>query len=200
MLEHRIQQHFIDSADLKYQSAQMLAGPTAAAVHAIVASVTSGAKLLACGAGAGASLAQLFASMCVSGFERERPGIAALALVPDAGWPCGAAEGGPAEAPALARHVHALGHAGDVLLVLATTGNEPALLRAVEAAHEREMSVIALTGREGGRLAGLLRETDVLICVPHERLARVREAQLLVLHCLCDGLDLQLLGDQEVMS
>lgn len=199
MLENRIQQHFIDSADLKYQAAQVLSGPIAGAVHAIVASVTSGAKLLACGAGASAALAQQFAALCVSGFERERPELAALALVPDIGWTGAGADGGAAESVLLARQVRALGQAGDVLLVLAVTGNESALLQAVEAAHERDMSVIALSGREGGSLAGVLRETDVLICIPHDRPARVREVQLLVLHCLCDGMDAQLLGDQEVL-
>ncbi|WP_313072943.1 SIS domain-containing protein [Melaminivora sp.] len=199
MLEHRIQQHFIDSADLKYQAAQALGAPIAAAVHAMVASLTGGAKVLACGSGTCAALAQQFAVMCVAGFERERPGLAALALAPDASWMSAGTDGSAAQGALLARHVHALGHAGDVLLLLATSGNEPALLDAVRAAHEREMTVVALAGRDGGSLAALLRETDVLITIPHERAARVREMQVLVLHCLCDGMDAQLLGDQEVM-
>jgi D-sedoheptulose 7-phosphate isomerase len=93
--------------------------------------------------------------------------------------------------------VRALGQAGDVLLALSTSGNSANVLAAIEAAHEREMSVIALTGRGGGRIGQLLRETDVHICVPHERTARIQEVHLLTLHCLCDGVDAQLLGDQE---
>ncbi len=84
-----------------------------------------------------------------------------------------------------------------MLLLLSPDGNAANLVRAAQAAHERDMSLIALTGRNGGELGRLLRETDVHICVPHERTPRIHEAHLLVLHCLCDGLDLQLLGDEE---
>jgi D-sedoheptulose 7-phosphate isomerase len=87
---------------------------------------------------------------------------------------------------------------GDMLMVLTATGEEAALLQAVRAAHERDMTVIALTGKGGGALAKLLRETDVHVCVPHDRAARIREVQQLVLHCLCDGVDAQLLGEQEL--
>ena len=96
-----------------------------------------------------------------------------------------------------ARQVRALGQAGDVLLALSVTGNDANLLAATEAAHERDMTVVVLTGRTGGKLAAMLRETDVLISVPHDRAARVREVHALVLHCLSDGVDAQLLGEQE---
>ena len=197
MLEQRIQQHFIDSADLKYQSAQALSPAIAAAAQAMVACMTSGARVLACGIGPCGALAQQFAAMCVTGFERERPELAALALVPDATW-----SAGDAAAPdtRLAREVRALGQAGDVLLVLTMAGSDAALLQAVQAAHERDMTVVACFGRDGGALAAQLRETDVQIAVSHERAARVREVQSLVLHCLCDGMDTLLLGDQEIMQ
>ncbi|WP_284465178.1 SIS domain-containing protein [Diaphorobacter nitroreducens] len=195
MLEQRIQQHFIDSADLKYQAAQALSHPISAAVQAILACVTSGAKVLACGSGPCAALAHQFAAFCVAGFERERPELAALALTPDAAWL--ASSSASADGAALARQVRALGQAGDLLLVITVGGNEPALLQAAQAAHERDMTVVALSGRDGGALAALLRETDVHIGVPHDRAARVREVQALVLHCLCDGVDAQLLGEQE---
>ena len=90
------------------------------------------------------------------------------------------------------------GKMGDVLMVLTCTGDEKVLQQAVQAAHERDMTVMALTGKGGGALAKLLRETDVHVCVPHERAARVREVHQLVLHCLCDGVDAQLLGEQEL--
>ena len=98
----------------------------------------------------------------------------------------------------LARQIRALGQPGDLLLVLSATGNDVAVLEALDAAHERDMMAVVLTGRTGGSLAGRVRETDVLICVPHDRAARVRETHTLVLHCLCDGVDAQLLGEQEM--
>ena len=96
--------------------------------------------------------------------------------------------------------VSALGGPGDVLLAMSTSGNSANILAAIEAAHEREMTVVALTGRNGGKITHALRETDVHICVPHERTARIQEVHLLVIHCICDGVDTQLLGDQEVST
>ena len=195
MLEQRIQQHFIDSADLKYQAAPLLGKPLADAVHALVACVTSGGKMLACGNWPSAASSQQFAAFCVAGFERERPELAALALSVDGALLTSGA--GVDSTQQFARQVRALGQAGDVLLLVCVTGNDANLLSAVAAAHEREMVVVALTGRAAGALAGLLRETDILISVPHERAARVREVHALVLNCLCDGIDSQLFGEQE---
>lgn len=197
MLEQRIQQHFIDSADLKYQAAQALSHPIAAAVQAVLACVTSGGKVLACGNGPSAAEAQQFAAFCVAGFERERPELAALALTSDSTLLTAATGGTHDAAQQFARQVRALGQAGDVLLALSVSGNDANLLAAAEAAHERDMTVVVLTGRTGGKLAAMLRETDVLISVPHDRAARVREVHALVLHCLSDGVDAQLLGEQE---
>jgi len=197
MLEQRIQQHFIDSADLKYQAAQALSAPIAAAVQAILACVTSGGKVLACGNGPSAAEAQQFAAFCVAGFERDRPELAAVALTSDSTL-LTLAGGGSDGAQQFPRQVRALGQAGDVLLALSVTGNDANVIAATEAAHERDMTVVILSGRTGGKLAALVRETDVLISVPHDRAARVREVHALVLHCLCDGVDAQLLGEQEI--
>ena len=197
MLEQRIQQHFIDSADLKYQSAQTLCKPVEAAIQALLACVTSGGKVLACGHGASATLAQHFATLFVGRFERERPELAALALNAD-GAVLTAIVRGDEAAQVFARQVRALGQAGDVLLVISIAGQETSLLRAIDAAHERDMTVLALTGQGGGPVGQALRETDVQVCVPHERMARIHEVQTLVLHCLCDGVDTQLLGEQEL--
>jgi D-sedoheptulose 7-phosphate isomerase len=166
----------------------------------MLACVTSGGKVLACGAGASASDAQLFAALCVAGFERDRPELAAVALVSDGGLlgTVGATGSGGNATQYLARQIRALGQPGDLLLVLSATGNDVAVLEALDAAHERDMMAVVLTGRTGGSLAGRVRETDVLICVPHDRAARVRETHTLVLHCLCDGVDAQLLGEQEM--
>jgi D-sedoheptulose 7-phosphate isomerase len=196
MLEQRIQQHFIDSADLKYQSAEALSKPIAAAVQAILVSVTSGGKVLACGNGGSAADAQHFAAEFVGRFERERPELGAIALTTDSSILTAIANDYSYE-QVFARQVRALGLAGDVLLAISTSGNSPSILAAVEAAHAREMTVVALTGRGGGKMASALRETDVHVCVPHDRTARIQEVHLLTLHCLCDGVDSQLLGDQE---
>ena len=196
MLEQRIEQHFIDSADLKYQAAQVLSKPIVAAVQAILASVTSGGKVLACGNGGSAADAQHFAAEFVGRYERERPELAAIALTVDTSIITAIANDYNFDA-IFSKQVRALGGAGDVLLALSTSGNSANVLAAIEAAHEREMTVVALTGRNGGKIAGVLRETDVHICVPHERTARIQEVHLLVLHCICDGVDAQLLGDPD---
>jgi len=211
MLEQRIQQHFIDSADLKYQAGPVLSKPISQAMQAILACVTSGGKVLACGAGVSGLLAAQFASQFVGRFERERPELAAIALPGDSTDP--AADGPNAiDADRFARQVRALGQAGDVLLALSASGQSAAVLAAVSAAHERDMTVVALLGNAnagasaapgggssgtGGAIGRALRETDVQISVPHERGARIHEVHLLALHCLCDGVDAQLLGEQE---
>ena len=196
MLEQRIEQQFIDSADLKYQAAQVLSKPIAAAVHAILASVTSGNKVLACGNGGSAADAQHFAAEFVGRYERERPELGAIALTTDSSIITAIANDYDFSV-IFSKQVRALGIAGDVLLALSTSGNSANVLAAIEAAHERDMTVVALTGRGGGKIRQALRETDIHICVPHERTARIQEVHALVIHCICDGVDTQLLGDQE---
>jgi D-sedoheptulose 7-phosphate isomerase len=195
MLEQRIEQHFIDSADLKYQAAQVLSKPIASAIAAILACVTSGGKVLACGNGGSAADAQHFAAEFVGRFERERPELGAIALTTDTSIITAVANDYSFE-QIFAKQVRALGQAGDVLLAITTSGNSGNVLAAIEAAHEREMTVVALTGRGGGKMNQALRETDVHICVPHDRTARVQEVHLLTIHCICDGVDALLLGDQ----
>jgi len=194
MLEQRIQQHFIDSADLKYQSAEALSKPIAAAVQAILACVTSGGKVLACGNGGSAADAQHFTAEFMGRFERERPELAAIALTTDSSILTAIANDYNFNA-IFSKQVRGLGQPGDVLLAISTSGNSANVLAAIEAAHEREMTVVALTGRGGGLMSAKLRETDVHICVPHERTARVQEVHILALHCICDGVDTQLLGE-----
>ncbi len=195
MLEQRIEQHFIDSADLKYQAAQVLSKPIAAAISAVLASVTSGGKVLACGNGGSAADAQHFAAEFVGRFERERPELGAIALTTDSSILTAIANDYSYD-QVFAKQVRALGQSGDVLLAITTSGNSANVLLAIEAAHERDMTVVALTGRGGGKMNQVLRETDVHICVPHERTARIQEVHLLTIHCICDGVDIQLLGEQ----
>ena len=196
MLEQRIQQQFFDSADLKYAAAEVLAKPIADAVSALVGCVTSGGKVLACGNGGSAADAQHFAAEFVGRFERERPGLPAIALTTDSSVIT--AIGNDYDFDAIfSKQVQALGAPGDVLLAITTSGNSANVLAAIDAARAKEMVVIALTGHKGGKVRERLTETDVLICVPHERTARIQEVHLLTLHCLCDAIDLQLLGEQE---
>jgi len=196
MLEQRIQQQFFDSADLKYQCAEALAKPIAEAVAALMGCITAGGKVLACGNGGSASDAQHFAAEFVGRFERERPGLAAISLTTDTSILT--AVGNDYDfAHVFAKQVQALGSPGDVLLALSTSGNSANVLAAVDAARARDMTVIALTGRGGGKLREKLADTDVHICVPHERTARIQEVHILAIHCLCDAVDLQLLGEQD---
>jgi D-sedoheptulose 7-phosphate isomerase len=196
MLEQRIQQQFFDSADLKYAAAEILSKPIADAVNALVGCVTAGGKVLVCGNGGSAADAQHFAAEFVGRFERERPGLAAIALTTDTSILT--AIGNDYDFNVIfSKQVQALGAPGDVLLCFTTSGSSANVLVAVDAAHAKEMTVIALTGRGGGKMLDALTETDVHVCVPHERTARIQEVHLLVLHCLCDAVDLLLLGEQE---
>ncbi|MEY2803980.1 MAG: hypothetical protein RL657_1316 [Pseudomonadota bacterium] len=196
MLEQRIAQQFIDSADLKYQAAEQMSKPIADAVQALLACVTNGGKVLACGNGGSAADCQHFAAEFVGRFERERPELAAIALTTDSSILTAIANDYHYD-QIFAKQVRALGQPGDVLLAISTSGNSSNVIAAMQAAHEREMTVVALTGKGGGRMGTLLRETDFHLCVPHERTARIQEVHLLTLHCLCDGVDTMLLGTQE---
>ena len=196
MLESLIEQQFIDSADLKFKSAQLLSKPVADAIGALLACVTAGGKVLTCGNGGSAADAQHFAAEFVGRFERERPELAALALTTDSSILTALANDYSFE-QVFAKQVRALGQSGDVLIAITTSGNSANVLTAIEAAHERDMVVVALTGKGGGQMNQALSDTDVHICVPHDRTARIQEVHLLVLHCLCDGVDRQLLGDLE---
>lgn len=196
MLEQRIQQHFFDSADVKYQAAEVLARPIADAANALLGCITAGGKVLACGNGGSAGDAQHFAAEFVGRFERERPGLAAIALTTDSSILTAVANDYDFD-QVFSKQVQALGNPGDVLIAITTSGNSANVLAAVDAAHEKDMTVIALTGKGGGKLRERLTETDVHICVPADRTARIQEVHLLVVHCLCDAVDAQLLGETD---
>jgi D-sedoheptulose 7-phosphate isomerase len=194
MLEQRIQQQFFESADLTYRLADSLTKPIADASQAIVGVLTAGSKLLVCGVGPSVALASLCAGYLVDRFERERPGLSVLALGTDAVVSSQLADGG---APVLARQVSTLGSPGDMLLLLDVDGEHESALAAVQAAHAKDMAVVALLGHSGSAVHAGLDETDAAIVVPQERSARVLEMHLLILHTLCDAIDLQLLGEQD---
>ena len=196
MLEQRIQKHFFDSADLKYQAADQLAGPIARAVELLAAAVSNGHKILICGNGGSAADSQHLAAELVGRFERERPELAAIALTTDTSTLTAVANDYGFD-HVFSKQVRALGLPGDVLVAFSTSGNSASIVEAVRSAQARDMAVLALTGRTGGRLAQLLREGDVHIAVPNDRTARIQEVHLLALHCLCDGLDWALMGDPQ---
>ena len=192
-LSSRIQQQFTDSAHLKLQAVELLAEPIAQAAERMVACLMKDGKIMACGNGGSAADAQHFSSELLNRFERERPGLAAVALTTDTSTLTSIANDYAYE-QVFAKQVRALGQPGDLLLAISTSGNSRNVLEAVHAAHEREMNVIALTGRGGGQLAEILNPDDVHICVPSTVTARIQEVHLLTLHCLCDGIDYLLLG------
>jgi D-sedoheptulose 7-phosphate isomerase len=194
-LVSRISEHFIDSAQTKLSSTEVLAAPIADAVELMVESLMATGKILACGNGGSAADAQHFAAELVGRYERERPELAAIALTVDSSILTAIANDYSFE-QVFAKQVRALGQPQDVLLAISTSGNSTNVIAAIDAAHEREMRVVALTGRGGGRIAELLTDRDIHICVPAERTARIQEVHLLTLHCLCDGIDCMLLGTE----
>jgi D-sedoheptulose 7-phosphate isomerase len=190
----RIRGHFADSAQLKLAAADALGPDIARAAAVMTECLFADGKILACGNGGSAADAQHFAAELVGRFERERPELPAIALSTDTSLLTAIANDYSFE-QVFAKSVRALGGKGDVLLAISTSGNSGNVIAAIEAAHAREMRVVALTGKGGGRIGELLRATDVHLCVPHARTARIQEVHLLMIHCLCDCIDATLLGD-----
>lgn len=194
-LQHRIREHFLASAETKRNAVDVLAGPIAAGVEAMVGALMNNGKILACGNGGSAADAQHFAAELIGRFERERPGLAAIALTTDSSILTAVANDYDYN-QIFVKQVQALGGPGDILLAISTSGNSANVIAAIEAAHSREMRVIAMTGKNGGKIRKLLHEDDIEICVPAERTARIQEVHLLTIHCLCDGIDCSLLGEE----
>ncbi|GAB7526935.1 phosphoheptose isomerase [Paraburkholderia sp. 2C] len=195
MSVERIQQHFRDSAAVKLAAVETLALPIAAGVDTMFGALANGNRILACGNGGSAAAAQYFAAGLIGRFERERPGLPAVALTTDTSVLTSLADH-YAYDEIFARQIRALGQPGDVLLAIMTSGNPANVLAAIDAAHEREMVVVALTGNGGGDANGVLTDIDISICVPSEEAARIQEVHLLTIHCLCDGIDAMLLGEE----
>lgn len=192
-LVERVGQHFAESIAVKEQALETLAQPLVTAAQLLTNALMEGGKILSCGNGGSAADAQHFAAELLNRFERERPGLPAIALTTDTSTLTSIGND-YAFTEVFAKQVRALGHAPDVLLALSTSGRSANVNAAVEAAHEREMNVIALTGRDGGSLASLLATGDVELRVPTQSTARAQETHILLLHCLCDLIDLQLFG------
>jgi D-sedoheptulose 7-phosphate isomerase len=189
----RINQHFTDSAHLKLQSMALLAEPLASASERMVQCLMKEGKILSCGNGGSAADAQHFAAELLNRFEIERPPLAAMALSTDTSTLTSIANDYAFD-DVFSKQVRALGQPGDLLLAISTSGNSPNVMQAIHAAHDRQLDVIALTGKKGGKIAALLEPNDVHICVPADRTARIQEVHLLCLHCMCDAIDCLLLG------
>ena len=194
-LAARVSRHFSDSAQTKLNAVEVLAQPIARATEVMVRCLMANGKILACGNGGSAADSQHFAAELLNRFERERPGLAAFALTTDSSTLTSIANDYDYN-QVFSKQILALGQPNDVLLAISTSGNSPNVVTAVRAAHERDMKVVALTGKGGGEVGKQLAAGDVHVCVPHGVTARIQEVHLLALHCLCDGIDCLLLGTE----
>ena len=187
-IELRIKNHFLDSIEAKTNALDELITPIKHAANCISRSLINEGKILSCGNGGSAGDAQHFSAELLNRFEIERPGLPAVALTTDSSTLTAIANDYQYD-QIFSKQIHALGTNRDVLLAISTSGNSPNIVQAVQAAHEREMIVLCLTGNKGGKLAELLRVDDIEIRVPSDRTARIQEVHLLVIHCLCDIID-----------
>ena len=195
-LTSRIQQHFDDSAQLKLHSKTVLAQPIAEAAAAMASCLKNDGKILCCGNGGSAADSQHFAAELINRFEMERPALAAIALTTDTSVLTSIANDYDYN-QIFSKQVSGLGRAGDVLLAISTSGNSVNVVAAIAAAHARNMRVVALTGRDGGKMKAVLQAGDIQICVPTQSTARIQEVHLLALHCICDGIDQLLFGENK---
>ncbi len=195
-LQERILGHFLESIEVKQRSAGDLVEYVQRAGDLMVECLLNEGKILSCGNGGSAGDAQHFSAELLNRFEKERPGLPAIALTTDSSTLTAIANDYDYN-EIFSKQVSALGNERDVLLAISTSGNSPNVITAIKAAHERGMGVVALTGRDGGDIAGKLSDQDVEIRVPSERTARIQEVHLIVIHCLCDFIDTRLFGGDE---
>ncbi len=195
-LTSRITRHFLDSITVKERSAKELPHSIERAGAVMVESLLRGHKILCCGNGGSAGDAQHFSAELLNRFERERPGMPAIALTTDSSTITAIANDYH-YGEIFSKQVLALGQGGDILLAISTSGNSDNVVEAIGAAHERAMIVVALTGRDGGRMAGALRDGDIEVRAPSERTARIQEVHLVVIHCLCDYIDTAIFGGED---
>lgn len=189
----RVAQNFEDSAQTKLRVVEQLAAPVAAAIEIMTESLMNNGKILACGNGGSAADAQHFAAELVGRFEAERQALASVALTTDTSILTAVGNDYHFD-QIFSRQVRALGQPGDVLLAISTSGNSGNVIEAIKAAHAADMRVVAMTGKTGGVIGELLRDSDIHLCVSAQRTARIQETHLLMIHCLCDGIDALLLG------
>lgn len=193
-LTDRVFEHFAESIRVKQDNQELLAEATAAATELMFAALINDGKILSCGNGGSAADAQHFAAELVGRFEIERMGLAGIALTTDTSALTAIANDYDFNR-IFSKQVEALGRSGDVLLAISTSGNSANVISAIEAAHERDMRVVAMTGKDGGKIAHLLKDDDILLNVSHQRTARIQEVHILLIHAMCDGIDQLLMGN-----
>lgn len=189
----RIQDNFNESIEVKTQARNLLAQNIASAAEMMTDCLLNEHKILSCGNGGSAADAQHFSAEMLNRFEMERPGLPAIALTTDTSTLTSIANDYQ-YADIFSKQIRALGQPGDVLLAISTSGESHNVIHAIDAAHDRDMRIVSLTGREGGQMADLMQENDIEIRVPSWSTARIQEVHLMVLHCLCDLIDHKLLG------
>ena len=192
-LQERIVDHFHSSIETKTLAIQENTPDIELASEVMVQSLLNGGKILSCGNGGSAGDAQHFSSELLNRYERERPSLPAMALTTDSSTITSIANDYSYN-EIFSKQIRALGNTGDVLLAISTSGNSANVVQAIQAAHDREMTVIALTGKDGGNMSSLYLPEDIEIRVPSDTTARIQEVHLLVIHCLCDLIDWQLFG------
>ncbi|MGB1199677.1 MAG: phosphoheptose isomerase [Thalassotalea sp.] len=192
----RIKSNFTESIQTKIAASEVLAAPLEHAGMIMVQCLLNGHKILACGNGGSAADAQHFSAELLNRYETERPSLPAIALTTDSSTLTSIANDYHWD-EVFSKQVRALGNQGDVLLAISTSGNSSNVIKAIEAAVARDMPIIALTGKDGGDIAGLLGENDVEIRVPSARTARIQEVHLVAIHCLCDIIDTTLFPQEE---
>lgn len=191
-----VKQNFTENVQTMIAASEQISGAIEQAGMVMVEALLSGKKILSCGNGGSAGDAQHFSSELLNRFETERPSLPAIALTTDSSTLTSIANDYSYE-EVFSKQIRALGNAGDVLLAISTSGNSKNVIKAIEAAVSRDMRIIALTGKDGGDIAGLLGEHDVEVRVPSSRTARIQEVHLMTIHCLCEIIDTTLFSQGE---
>ncbi len=192
----RVIENFEESIQVKTEAVNKLAPLISEAAELVAASLLEEHKILSCGNGGSAADAQHFSSEMLNRFEMERPGLPAIALTTDSSTLTSIANDYQF-ADIFSKQIRALGQPGDILLAFSTSGESHNIIHAIDAAHDRNMKIIALTGREGGQVADLMQDQDIEIRIPSWSTARIQEVHLMVIHCICDLVDRQLLGKDQ---
>ncbi len=191
----RVKENFSESIQVKTEAAEILAPVIVAAAEAMTNCILAEHKILSCGNGGSAADAQHFSAEMLNRFEMERPGLPALALTTDSSTITSIANDYQF-AEIFSKQIRALGQKGDILLAFSTSGESHNIIHAIDAAHDRDMTVIVLTGREGGQIADMMKDDDFELRVPSWSTARIQEVHIMIIHSLCDLIDRHLLGQE----
>jgi phosphoheptose isomerase len=195
----RVKHNFSESIQTNINAADTLSYVLAMACEKIVQCLLDGHKIMSCGNGGSACDAMRFSSQMLNRFKHERPSLPAIALTADIATLTSIANDYSYN-DIFAKQVRALGHSGDVLLAISTSGNSANVINAIKAAHDKNIIVIALTGADGGKIPGILYDDDIEIRIPAHEVARIQETHLLIIHCICDIVDFQLFGHGEIVT